>query len=414
MERNAILAGAESRIREHRTAEAKLSLVARSGKPLAGADCRVRLVRHEFRLGANAFRIGSIEDVALQRAYEERFAALMNYATLPFYWGHYEPRMAEKEEAKLDSMADWCRQSDIAAKGHPLVWHEVWPAWADGLSDEQALSRLEGRVRDIVSHYQGRIDVWDVVNEATVSHRYENAIGRWMKRHGAGGSVRQALLWAREASAGATLLYNDFNVSEDFEKLVRELLDQAAPLDVIGIQSHLHKGTWPIKRAWEVCETYARFALPLHFTELTVLSGPLKGAGDNDWHARRTDWHTTPEGEAAQADYGEALYTALFSHPAVEAITWWDFSDHGSWQGAPAGLVRADMTPKPLYDILVEVFRSRWTTDARVTTDASGRASVRCFFGEHEVEARTSSGDELKGEFEFRRRGGREAKVVLS
>ena len=109
-------------------------------------------------------------------------------------------------------------------------------------------------------------------------------------------------------------------------------------------------GQWPLEKAWTVCETYGRFGKPLHFTELTVLSGRLKDPNDNDWHKARTDWPSTPEGEAAQAEYGAKLYTVLFSHPAVEAITWWDFSDYRSWQGAPSGLVREDMTPKPLYD----------------------------------------------------------------
>jgi hypothetical protein len=152
--------------------------------------------------------------------------------------------------------------------------------------------------------------------------------------------------------------------------------------------------------------------MPLHFTELTILSGRPKATDDNEWHRRRDDWPSTPEGEAAQLDYGSALYTLLFSHPAVEAITCWDFSDNGEWQGAPAGLVRADMSPKPLYDWLAEAFGERWTTRAKVTTDAEGRARVRAFFGEHDMTVRTSSGDDLKARFTFSRRGVRKLVVT--
>ena len=42
----------------------------------------------------------------------------------------------------------------------------------------------------------------------------------------------------------------------------------------------------------------------------------------------------------------------IFSHPAVEAITWWDFSDRGAWQRAPAGFLRDDLSPKPAYERL--------------------------------------------------------------
>ncbi len=413
MDANEILSTAESRIQEHRTAEAQLQFVDRAGKPLPRLRCQMQLVRHEFRLGANAFRIGNIPEAALQSAYEERFAALLNYATLPFYWGSYEQRKGETAEKRLEMMADWCQGKGIIAKGHPLVWHEVYPKWAEGLPDGEVLERMERRVKEIVGHFRGRIDIWDVVNEATVSHRFQNAVGRWIAREGAANCVAQALRWAQEANPDATLLYNDFNISPDFEKLVAGLLEKSAPLRTIGIQSHMHKELWPIEKIWRVCETYGRFGLPLHFTEATVLSGRFKAQDDNDWHRVRSDWPTTPEGEARQAEYGAKFYTVLFSHPAVEAITWWDFSDNGSWQGAPAGLVCQDMSPKPLYEWLMDAFGKRWSSQAEVTTDASGKATLRCFFGEYEVQAQMTSGAELRGRFALARRGERRVRVVM-
>ena len=90
MSNHSLISSAEARILEHRTAQANLHFHDHAGKPLAGLRVQVRLVRHEFKLGANAFRISDIEDADLQRGYEERFSALLNYATLPFYWGGYE------------------------------------------------------------------------------------------------------------------------------------------------------------------------------------------------------------------------------------------------------------------------------------------------------------------------------------
>lgn len=404
---------AQDRIRGHRAADAQLRFLGRDGRPLANAEVHVRLTSHEFGLGCNAFRIGGIADATPQRAYEERFADLLNFATLPFYWGGYEPEQGKTGEPRLHAMADWCTRHGIATKGHPLVWHEVYPGWGNQFEDTHMIGRLERRVRGIVSDFASAIDIWDVVNEATVSHRFENAVGRWIAEKGAAKCVAEALSWAHEANPEATLLYNDFNLSDDFEALLETLLDAGAPLDAIGIQSHMHKGTWPIEHVWEVCEAYSRFGLPLHFTETTVLSGRLKGPDDNDWHKRRDDWVTTPEGEAQQMEYGAQLYTTLFSHPAVEAITWWDFSDAGAWQGAPAGLVRKDMSPKPLYEWLMVAFHDRWTTDVQVTTDETGCATVPCFFGDYEVEATVGAGGEAKGAFLFARRGPREITVTV-
>lgn len=54
-----------------------------------------------------------------------------------------------------------------------------------------------------------------------------------------------------------------------------------------------------------MCETYARFGKPLHFTEVTVLSG------QHGWQLPQP-WQSTPEGEQRQAEYAVQLYTLRF------------------------------------------------------------------------------------------------------
>jgi hypothetical protein len=147
--------------------------------------------------------------------------------------------------------------------------------------------------------------------------------------------------------------------------------------------------------------------LPIHFTETTVLSGPLKT--DNDWQRHRSDWNTTPEGEQQQAEYVEKFYRLLFSHPAMAAITWWDFSDAAAWQGAPAGFLRKDMTPKPVYDRLLEMIKSEWWTRTEGRTNAAGQFQFRGFYGQYTLtvrhgdkEARLEAALEKGGANEFR------------
>ena len=400
------LSSIQERIHQVRTAEVTLQLVDANGKPIQNAAVEVQLTRHAFKFGANGFHLCSLPDPELQRLYDARFSALLNYATLPLYWGGYEISPGVTRAMQVQAMARWCQEHGIATKGHPLAWHEVFPKWAEALSYRQVLGLLEKRIQTIVADFKGLIDIWDVFNEATVSHRFENHIGRWIAHQGRTRAVEQALRWAHAANPAATLLYNDFNISPDFELLVEELLERGAPLHAIGIQSHMHQGTWTLERAWEVCDTYARFGLPLHFTELTVLSGMLKDRADNDWHTVRPHWPTTPHGEAAQAEYGEALYSLLFSHPAVEAVTWWDFADYHSWQGAPAGFVRADMSPKPLYERLSRLIHSEWRTHVQTATGEDGKARCRGFFGQHQVTARLSSGETLSGVFDLSREAG--------
>jgi endo-1,4-beta-xylanase len=415
---------ARARIARERKRPLSVRLRPPEGTSLAGAEASVRLTRHAFRFGANAFNIMGLEDAGLEREYRERFLGLLNFGTLPFYWGSYEPEQGATREALLREMAHWCRAHGLAVKGHPLAWHEVLPAWAGDLSDEEVLRLLRERVGDLVALFRGLVDTWDVVNEATVSARIDNAVGRRVREEGALGFVTEMLRLAHTANPQAELLYNDFNIRTpdffacpllpDFELLVRGLLQAQAPLGALGIQSHMHARTWSLDEAWGVCEHYAIYGLPLHFTELTVLSGAAKDPNDADWFSRREGWLTTPAGEESQARYGEALYTLLYSHPAVEAITWWDFSDHHAWQGAPAGLVRADMSPKPLYERLLGLVWGEWATRWQGPVGEEGTLDVPCAAGEHSVEVRLPSGDTLAGTMTVPLRGRREVAVDLA
>ncbi|MGC8668858.1 MAG: endo-1,4-beta-xylanase [Chthonomonadales bacterium] len=375
-----ILAGAAERIEKYRKAGAVVRVVDRVGKPVEGAAVHVEQIRHAFLFGCNAFPLLNISDAKQEAAYEREFTALFNYATLGFYWGAYEPTPGHTNEAKLKAQAEWLKEHGVGVKGHPLVWHEVYPRWAPS-DAEAARSLLERRVKSIVARFAGLIDRWDVVNEATSSTRFHNGVGSWASRDTPAGMTAEALEWAHAANPKAFLIYNDFKLDRDYLELAEGLFERKAPVDAFGLQSHMHGGEWPLTRVWEVCDTFSRLGKPLHFTEVTVLSG------EHGWQ-RKLPWPTTPEGEARQADYVEKFYTVLFSHPAVQAITWWDFAD-GGWQGAPGGLVRADLSPKPAYQRLLKLVKDAWWTRADLTTDAAGRAPFRGFLGRYRVTVKT-------------------------
>jgi len=137
-----------------------------------------------------------------------------------------------------------------------------------------------------------------------------------------------------------------------------------------------------------------------------VVSGPRTGPGER-WGA------TTPALEARQADYVAALYTLLFGHPAVEAITWWDFSDNGAWQGAAAGFLRADMSAKPVYDRLMAVVKGQWLTRAEGKTDERGEFALRAFHGQYQLEADLPGGRALSREISWGRGAGNRIEIAV-
>ena len=389
-----ILDQADARIEKHRKADATLKLIGPDGKPLGpGLNVTIEQKLHKFLFGCNIFKLARCRTPEDNAAYEKRFAELLNFATLPFYWWNYERRRGWPDDARTEEIVRWCKAHNVTAKGHPLAWNFVDPPWLAGASEDAMALQYE-RIERCVKRFAGDIDIWDVVNEATHYDRPEpirNApkLTEAIREMGIGAYVRGAFKAARKANPKATLLINDYRTDPEYsEKVISELLEDKRPLyDVIGIQSHMHGGYWGAERTWRVCDYFARFGKPLHFTETTVVSGQRSDAG----------WLTTPDGEKTQAEHVVDFYRVLFSHPAVEAITWWDFTDQNAWQRAPAGLVRDDMSPKPAYDRLHDLIKGEWWTRTDISVSSEGSATFRGFLGQYEISAsrdgRTLTGD---------------------
>ena len=385
----------EARIRQYRTADVTLTVLDAAGKPLVGKTVTVRQVRHQFLFGCNIFRLEPADTSAAQKAYQQRYAALLNYATLPFYWGSFERREGATATQRIRAMAEWCRAHGIRTKGHPLCWQTVKPRWLEGKPLGEVKRLQLGRITREVTAFKGLNDWWDVVNEAVAMPTFQvqtNEIAQLCKDLGRVELIKQTFAAARKANPKATLVLNDFDTSARFEKLVEACLAAGVGIDVIGIQSHMHGGYRGARWAWDVCERFKRFGKPIHFTELTIISGEIKK--QIRWHGpRHDDWHSTPEGEARQARQVREFYRVLFSHPAVEAVTWWDFADEGAWLGAPSGLLRKDMLPKPAYETLMKMVKKEWWTGpTRLVTDAAGKVRFHGYLGDYAVESGAARG----------------------
>jgi GH35 family endo-1,4-beta-xylanase len=388
-----LLAGAEERIRRCRKSPAVVEVVS-AARPAPEAVVQIQQTRHRFLFGCNIFLWRPIDaarpdnpTARLQEAYRQRFADLFNYATLGFYWWGYESQAGQPRHEYTEQVARWCQAHQIAAKGHPLAWNWGEPRWLPD-SPEEVLRLQLGRIEDCVKRFAGLVDYWDVVNEAVEFDRPEcqrqapRLTAAWAKL-GRVEFTKRCLERARAASPKAFLLVNDYIVDPRYEKLLEELKgsDGRLPINAIGIQSHQHGGVWPNRKIWDVCERFGRFGLPVHFTETTILSG------QRGWFLPPDQWLSTPEGEKWQAQEVVRFYTMLFSHPAVEAITWWDFSDLGAWQGAPAGLVRKDMSPKPAYEELRRLVKGQWWTRTEGKTDQHGIFRWEGFYGQYTIRA---------------------------
>jgi len=361
-----IVAATAPAIDKNRKSDAIIRVLNSAGQPVEGATINIAQTSHEFLFGCNIYGFDQSRNPAQNAEYKKRFAELFNYATVGFYWRWYEPERGRPRYANTDKVVAWCVEHGIRMKGHPLLWGDQAgiPFWSAGQPDA---STQQERVRAIMSRYHGKIGFYEVVNEP--SHQ---PLPR----------IDEPYRWARAADADAYLIVNDYHVLADgaprFFRLLTEAIHDGVPFDGIGIQAHEPQTMrFPLRQVQTILDRYATLGKELHITEFTPASS---GDSITESHFEGV-WD-----EAAQADYAVKFYRVCFAHPALRAITWWDLSDRNSWRKG-GGMLRADMTPKPVYEQIKHLIHDEWTTRLAGATDASGQFAFRGFHGTYRITA---------------------------
>ena len=398
-------------IEANRKGDAVLLFRDARGRPCENVHVKVRQTRHEFRYGANLFGLAETKNGAeMAAAYRERFAAAFNLATLPFYWQANEPAPGKYRFAKdapymyrrppIDMCLEFCEAHGIEPKAHCLnyVAEEVFPKWAKG-SVEREKDLLEKRFRELAGRYAHRIPMWEVVNETL---HWSDGRRRLSNLFSAPDLVEWSFKTAAKYFKKNKLVINETHmyVWESFKQSrsayymqIENALLKGCRIDGIGIQAHAvwgmdtkriaHDGRFQYNPdfTFKMFDAYAALGRPLQITEATVPA-----------------FSEDPGDEAVQAEILRNLYRIWFSHKAMEAIIYWDLSDAYTWLPNWFGsLCRRDMSPKPAYDVVRDLFGREWRTDFERDA-AGGRLAFRGFRGTYEVEA-TSNGRTVKRQF---------------
>lgn len=365
----------------HRIGECLVKVIDKNGNPVSDKDLVLNQKSHEFLFGCGAFDFLDFPGMQPNGDRRDKWLALMNYGTLPFYWGRYEPEEGHPNYEMLKDAADRLVANNVTLKGHPLCWHTVCADWLLKYSDEVIMDKQLARINRDVTAFKGTIDIWDVINEVVIMpifDKYDNAVTRICNKYGRVTLVKEVFAAARAANPDGTFLINDFNTSPQYEKLLEELLDAGVEISAIGIQSHQHQGYWGEAKLRDVLKRFSRFGLPIHFTENTLISGEIMPAyieDLNDWKV--DEWPTTEEGELRQEKEWEEMYRILFADPNIKAITGWDFAD-GAWLNAPSGLITKDNRCKPVYNKLLSLVKGEWwTKDEVIHTNSDGIVNIK-------------------------------------
>ena len=279
--------------------------------------------------------------------YRRETKILATDVAMKFDWIRHDPERFDFSFA--DAIVEAARVNDKLLRGHTLIWNDNAPDWLKRLSGREIERVFDEHIDRVVERYAGKAHSWDVVNEPFwplhgQSGGWRN--GPWFAAMGPA-YVERAFRRVRAIDKTARLTLNEAQCDNDHEwgrsirpllaALVERLQQAGAPLDAVGLQSHLQP-QWPSNYP-EFAAYLAAFGarrLEVYITEFDINDKSFP----DDPTLR----------DAAVAAVCSAFLNAILPVPALKMVVNWQLSDRYSWIGdiwrqANPGSARA---PRPL------------------------------------------------------------------
>ena len=265
-------------------------------------------------------------------------------------WQPINPKDQQWDWAAADRFVAYGEAHQMYIVGHNLVWHSQVPAEIfkdennNPVSKEKLTARMQQHIATLVGRYQGRINAWDVVNEAVEDD------GSWRKSpwYNTLGEnfIAQAFHMAHAADPNAHLIYNDYNTEtpakRDFiVKMVKDFKKQGVPIQGVGMQEHLSLNDPKLEEIEKTILALADAGVRVHITELDI--DVLPSVWNLPTAEVSTRFEYRPERDPYIAglpkDIEEKLskrYEDIFKiyvkhHDKIERVTTWGTADNESW-----------------------------------------------------------------------------------
>jgi endo-1,4-beta-xylanase len=260
-----------------------------------------------------------------------------------------QPTPTQYNFTDTDYVMNFAQTNHIPMRAHNLVWHNALPKWFSSyVTPQNAEQVLVGHIETLMGRYAGKVQSWDVVNEALqpkdgLPGGLRNT--PWYKMLGPG-YIDLAFRSARRADPSAMLCYNDFGIEDNYAganakraalmDMVRGMQKRGVPIDAIGIQSHI------------IAKPNQKFNQDFGTGIMSMIS-ELSSMGlkvlitEFDVADRFTDTSTQARDEAVANLYSEYM-TMVLSDKAVCAFLTWGLVDTYS-VSMDKEQPRADNTP---------------------------------------------------------------------
>lgn len=260
-------------------------------------------------------------------------------------WVNIHPTVDSFNFDIADTFIELGKKQDMFTVGHTLVWHsQIAPYMEEEMDKATMETLLKNHIDAVAGRYKGKIDAWDVINEAL---NEDGTLRESMFLKVMGEEyLQKSFEWAAAADPHAELYYNDYNIEQREKrkgciKMLKELQAKGVKIDGVGIQGHWSLNGPPIEEIEESIIEYANLGLKVMFTELdiTVLPNPweLEGAeiSQNFEGSPFMDPYPTgmPDSVSVQLAqrYADIFGLFLKHQDKISRVTFWGVNDEHSW-----------------------------------------------------------------------------------
>lgn len=261
-------------------------------------------------------------------------------------WEEINPAPGKFNWEEPDNFVKFGEENGMFIVGHALIWHSQLSDYVKKITDrDEMLAAMKTHIDAVAGRYKGRIDAWDVVNEAL----NEDGTLRESEFYKVLGEdyLAEAFKMAAAAAGPETkLYYNDYNMwnadkREGAIRMIKKIRAAGGRVDGIGMQAHYSIVGPTIDTIEQSIAAYAAAGLPVMMTELdvTVLPNPwdLVGAEVSQNFENSSYMNPFPEGltdsmQTVLADRYEELFQLYLKHAdKIERVTFWGVNDGHSW-----------------------------------------------------------------------------------
>ena len=264
-------------------------------------------------------------------------------------WEVIHPRPDAYDFTLADEYVEFGQKNHMFIVGHNLCWHSQTPAWVfkdkkgRPISRKALLRRLHDHIQTVVGRYKGKVNSWDVVNEA-LNEDGTLRQSPWMKIIGEDYIVK-AFQYAHEADPAAQLNYNDYNLEIPAKRkgaiaLVKRLQAKGIPIAVVGDQGHLHMDEPSAEVEDATITDLAATGVKVAITELDIDVLPSAWGQTADvslnvqQNAKLNPYASglpDAEKEALAKRYAD-LFAVYWKHrDVISRVTLWGVTDGDSW-----------------------------------------------------------------------------------